>query len=219
MAKSPVDICNKALDLLGQCADIANIEVPTTDNERICARWYYDTLEFLLRRYMWNFAVWETQLPRDLQQKYYGYSGAYKLPEDFIRLVSIDGNKALNLIDYRLAGGYIFLNTDNDSIRFEYVRLIKNVTVYDSGFVQLLTLYLAANMAFRFTNKQTVVERLYKMIEIEEAKIVSTDGQEQPPKRIQYSRYKRARRGCKPQNYMFMKYPIKFATEDENASS
>lgn len=219
MAKSPVDICNKALDLLGQSADIANIETPTTDNEKICARWYYDTLEFLLRRYMWNFAVWETELPRDLQQEYYGYSGAYKLPADYLRLISINGNKALNLIDYKLAGGYVFLTSDNDSMRLEYIRLIDDVTVYDSGFKQLLTLYLAVNMAFRFTNKQTVVERLYRMIEIEEAKIVSTDGQEQPPQRIQYSKYKRARHGYKGRGYDFIKYPTKFAKEDDNASS
>lgn len=218
MSKTPVDICNKALDLLGQVADIGNIETPTTDNEKVCARWYSDTLGFLLRRYMWNFAVWSAELPKDLVAKYYGYSDAYKLPSDFVRLVSIDGNKALNLIDYKLAGGYLFLNGYGDSIHFEYIRLIKDVTEYDEGFKQLLTLYLAANMAFRFTNKQTVVERLYKMIEVEEAKIISIDGQEQPPTRIQYSKYRRARHGYTKRNN-FMTRPVKFVTEDDNASS
>lgn len=218
MSKTPVDICNKALDLLGQVADIGNIETPTTNNEQVCARWYYDTLGFLLRRYMWNFAVWGMELPKDLATSYYGYSDAYKLPSDFVRLVSIDGNKALNLIDYKLAGGYLFLNGYGDSINFEYIRLIKDVTKYDDGFKQLLTLYLAANMAFRFTNKQTVVERLYRMIEIEEAKIISIDGQEQPPRRVQYSKYKRARHGVTMRND-FMTHPVKFVTEDDNASS
>lgn len=218
MSKTPVDICNKALDLLGQVADIGNIETPTTNNEQVCARWYYDTLGFLLRRYMWNFAVWGMELPKDLATSYYGYSDAYKLPSDFVRLVSIDGNKALNLIDYKLAGGYLFLNGYGDSINFEYIRLIKDVTKYDDGFKQLLTLYLAANMAFRFTNKQTVVERLYRMIEIEEAKIISIDGQEQPPRRVQYSKYKRARHGVTMRND-FMTRPVKFVTEDDNASS
>ena len=218
MSKTPVDICNKALDLVGQVADIGNIETPTTNNEQVCARWYYDTLGFLLRRYMWNFAVWGMGLPKDLATSYYGYSDAYKLPSDFVRLVSIDGNKALNLIDYKLAGGYLFLNGYGDSINFEYIRLIKDVTKYDDGFKQLLTLYLAANMAFRFTNKQTVVERLYRMIEIEEAKIISIDGQEQPPRRVQYSKYKRARHGVIMRND-FMTRPVKFVTEDDNASS
>ena len=195
MSKTPVDICNKALDLLGQAADIGNIETPTTDNEKVCARWYNDTLGFLLRRYMWNFAVWSTELPKDLKARYYGYSDAFKLPSDFVRLVSINGEKALNIIDYKLAGGYLFLNGYGDSISFEYIRCIKDVTKYDDGFKQLFTLYLATNMAFRFTNKQTVVERLYRMIEIEEAKVISIDGQEQPPARIQYSKYRRARHG------------------------
>jgi len=220
MAKSPIDICNKALDLLGQEADIGNIETPTTDNEKICARWYPDTLKFLLRRYMWNFAVWDTELPQDLKTKFYGYERAYKLPQDFIRLIGLNGQKALQLIDYKLAGGYIFLNgcktddSSNNSIHLEYIRFIKDVTAFDSNFSYLLSLYLAVNMAYRFTNKQTNVERLYKMIEAEEAKIVSIDGQEQPPKRIQYSRYRRARHGYR-HDYDFMKRPVKFVSEDE----
>ena len=48
-------------------------------------------------------------------------------------------------------------------------------------------------MAYKKTAKQTVIDRLAKRIELAEAKIVSIDGQEKPPVRIQRSKYNRAR--------------------------
>lgn len=51
-----------------------------------------------------------------------------------------------------------------------------------------------------------------------QAKIISIDGQEQPPIRIQYSKYRRARQGFSI-NRDFMTRPVKFVSEDEDASS
>ena len=196
MAKSPIDICNKALDLLGQTADVGNIDKPTTENEQICARWYYDTLDFLLRRYVWNFAIARVEIARDVKNTpAFDYTDAYELPSDFVRLLAINGRGDLAHIDFDNANGFIMLNNHNaPSIELKYIERVTDVKKFDSGFVQLFALYLAMNMAFRFTNKQTTIERLSAWIEKEEAKIISTDGQEKPPKRIQHSKYGLARR-------------------------
>ncbi len=213
-AQTAVDICNKALDKLGQRADIGNIDTPTTDNEKVCARWYYDTLDFLLRRYVWNFAIKRAVIARDvLNTPAFDYSDAYALPADFIRLIAINGREDLNAMDYDMAGGFILLNADNeDNCRIKYISRVTDVKKFDSGFKQLLTLYLAANLSFRFTQKQTVMERLYKEIELEEAKIISIDGQERPPKRIQRSVYRRARRGSSRDIYAYR--PVKFVKDE-----
>lgn len=197
MANTQIDICNKALDLLGQAADIGNIEHPTTENEQICARWYWDTLDYVLRRYVWNFAIARKILPRDEQATPpFDYSDAYKLPSDNLRILAINGREDLGELDYDLAGGYLLLNNNGaDSLKLKYIKRVKDVTLFDSGFCQLVSLFMALNMAFRFTQKQTTLERLYRLIELEEAKIVSIDGQEHPPKRIQHSKYCRVRRG------------------------
>lgn len=220
MASSQNDICNKALDILGQRADIGNIETPTTENERVCARWYNDTLDFLLRRYVWNFAVARKIIARDMNATpEFDYKAAYKLPPDFVRFLSVNGFSGNSLLDYDIANGYIYLNTEDSSIKLKYIRRETDVSKFDSGFTQLLTLYLAVNMAYRFTNKQTVLDRLQKWIELEEAKIVSIDGQERPPKRIQRSRYRRARKGFY-NSYSYRTRPAVWAEEeDDNASS
>lgn len=219
MASSKNDICNKALDLLGQRADIGNIETPTTENEQICARWYDDTLDFLLRRYVWNFAITRKVIARDLKATpEFDFKSAYKLPPDFVRLLEINGYSANTPLDYDIASGYIFLNEEAPSIKLKYIRLETDVKKFDSGFVQLLTLYLAVNMAYRFTNKQTVLDRLQKWIELEEAKIVSIDGQEKPPKRIQRSRYRRARHGF-TNSYAYRTRPAVWADEEDNNAS
>lgn len=214
-AQTAVDICNKALDKLGQRADIGNIETPTTDNEKVCARWYYDTLDYLLRRYVWNFAIKRAAIPRDLlNTPEFDFTDAYELPSDFVRLLAINGREDLNNLDYDLAGGYLLLNAESeDSCKLKYISRVTDVKKFDSGFKQLLTLYLAANLSFRFTQKQTVMERLYKEIELEEAKIVSIDGQERPPKRIQYSQYRRARKRNSRDFYGYR--PVKWADDKE----
>lgn len=220
MAESPNDICNKALDLLGQRADIGNIETPTTENEKICARWYNDTLDFLLRRYVWNFAVTRKVIPRDVSgTPEFDYDSAYKLPADFVRLLEVNGGPISNNSREDLATGYILKNGTAPSIKIKYIRREKDVRKYDSGFKQLFSLYLATNMAYRFTNKQTVLDRLQKWIELEEAKIISIDGQERPPVRIQRSRYRRARHGFYS-SYEYRTRPAVWADrEDDNASS
>lgn len=219
MASSPNDICNKALDLLSQKADISNIVTPTTENERICARWYNDTLDFLLRRYVWNFAVTRKRIPRDVKgTPEFDFSSAYKLPEDFVRLLAINGRAISNDSFSDLASGYILLNGNAPSIKLKYIRRETNVRKFDSGFKQLLTLYLAVNISYRFTNKQTVLDRLQKWIELEEAKIVSIDGQERPPIRIQRSRYRRARHGfCN--SYEYRTRPAVWVDEEDSNAS
>lgn len=196
MANTPIDICNKALDLLGQVSDVANITTPTTENEVVCARWYYDTLDFLLRRYVWNFAIKRVVVARDIKNSPpFEYSDAYKIPSDFVRLLAINGRDDFANMDFDESGGFIFMNNNNaPSINLKYISRIEDVRKFDSGFSQLLTLYLALNLTYKFTQKQTTIERLLGWIDKEEAKIISIDGQERPPRRIQRSKYGRARR-------------------------
>ena len=52
---SSIDLCNLALDRLGQ-RPITAIELPSTDIEVVCARQYEQTKRALLRRFLFNFA-------------------------------------------------------------------------------------------------------------------------------------------------------------------
>lgn len=202
MAKTPEDICNVALDLLGEKSGVSNIETPETDVEHLCARHYVNVLEYLLRNYVWNFAKARKIISRDaLNTPEFDYSDAYRLPQDFVRLVNFNEYKSLIDVDFDLDGTHLLLNNGgNADVRLRYIKRVDDVTKFDAGFVHLFSLYLAVNMAYKKTSKQTVIERLVKLIEIAEAKIVSIDGQERPPERIQVSKYGRARRGARSAN-------------------
>jgi len=197
LSKSEVNICNKALDYLGQVADVGNIETPTTDNEKVFSRHYHDALDFVLRKYVWNFATHRTRIPRDENNTpEFDFSDAYKLPKDFVRLLSFAEYQTLVDVDFEVSNGYLLFNNGGQAdIKLRYIRRITEVSKFDAGFKKLFTYYLALDVAYKFTAKQTMIDRLYTLIGQEEAKIVSIDGQERPPRKIQYSKYARARRG------------------------
>lgn len=194
--KTPVDICNLAMDHLNEKDNISNIETPSTDNEILCSRHYHVVLEYVLRNYVWNFAKGRKVIMRDaLNTPPFDYSDAYILPDDFIRLLNFNNHESLIGVDYDVVGGHLLLNNDNSpSVNLRYIKRVDDVTKFDSGFVHLFSLYLALNMAFKKTGKQTLMDRLAKQIELVEAKIISIDGQERPPIRIQTSKYGRVRR-------------------------
>lgn len=193
--KTAVDICNMAMDHLNQKADISNIKSPVTENEILCARHYYHVLEYLLRNYVWNFAKGRKVIMRDaLNTPEFDFTDAYKLPNDFLRLISYNDHENLIGLQFDIVGEHLLLNNNNSpDVRLRYIKRVDDVKLFDSGFVELFSLYLALNLAYKKTAKQTVIDRLAKRIELAEAKIVSIDGQEKPPVRIQRSKYNRAR--------------------------
>jgi len=196
VSTSAVAICNKALDLLGQKGEVTNIETPRTEQEIIFARHYDDTRQMVLRKYVWNFATERKRINRDpLNSPDFDYTDAYKLPNDFIRLLSFDDYQSLCEVEYELSGGYLLLNNNGAaSIRLRYIKDVTDVHKFDPGFKYLFSLYLAAAVAYKFSQKQTVLQRIYELIGVEEAKIISIDGQERPPRRVQRSKYLNARK-------------------------
>lgn len=193
--KTAVEICNMAMDHLNQKADISNIKSPVTENEILCARHYHHVLEYLLRNYVWNFAKGRKVIMRDaLNTPEFDFTDAYKLPNDFLRLISYNDHENLIGLQFDIVGEHLLLNNNNSpDVRLRYIKRVDDVKLFDSGFVELFSLYLALNLAYKKTAKQTVIDRLAKRIELAEAKIVSIDGQEKPPVRIQRSKYNRAR--------------------------
>lgn len=62
-ATSEVDVCNMALSYLGQKL-IVSISPPTTALEQMCALWYVNVRQEVLRKYaIWNFCKVQTNIP------------------------------------------------------------------------------------------------------------------------------------------------------------
>lgn len=193
-----VDICNLALDRLGQ-RPITSIDSPTTEVEYICARHYHATRQELLRSFIFNFAkkydTWEKSTDHTPE---FTYTSAFYLPDDFIRLcqigdITIGAQIAGKLFD--IVENYLYTSSDEDGdLKVVYIKDAKNPTEFDPLFTRLLVLMLARNMAYKFTLKNTFVNKLEDEVEKLELRAAAISGQEKPPIRIQNSNLVAVRR-------------------------
>lgn len=188
---APVDICNLALDIMGE-APIASIDDPETEKEELMARWYDTTRRAVLRKYLWNFA----QKWRVLARTGAGegeYADAYALPNDFVRLNGVGEHKDRPYEEFELGEGVLYASKGN-SISIRYNRDVTNVAKFDPLFVNLFALRLARATAFQITKKKSMVEIIDGLLKQAEPESASVDGQERKPIRIQNSKYLAARR-------------------------
>lgn len=195
---SDVHICNLALDRLGIPA-IASIETPTTANEDVCERHYAPTRREILRKYVFNFSKKLTLLTADANKvPAFGFATAYNLPNDFVRLMAL-GDVTVNADTpaslYDLSEGYIFTDVgdEDDGLKMQYIYDAVTISKYDPLFVRLFVLQLAANMAYKFTLKPSLIAGLLQELQMVEVKAAAIAGQEKPPRRVERSRW-RARR-------------------------
>lgn len=199
---SDVDVCNLALDLLN-VGQITSIETPKNTTEETCARWYDQTRRSALRRHPWNFAGKRTILAPDATDPPFGYSAQFTLPTDYIRIMYL--NESVIQFDnpipshrYTVEDGKILIGSiigqDPTQVQLIYVSNFTNVPQMDPSFIDYLSTLLAQNLSYKFTQQNSAVERVNALMEQAEARARAMDGQENPPRRIERSRNRRARR-------------------------
>ena len=199
-----VHICNLALDRLGQ-RSISSIDNPTTDTETICARHYPTTRREMLRRYIFTFSKkYATLTASTTKTPAFGFSHAYALPNDFIRLLALGDvtiNDDLEPGLYDISEGYIFTSAaDGGALNIQYVYDAKDVTKFDSLFVRLLALHLAANMAYKFTKLNSLINAIRDDAADAALAAAAVSGQEKPPRRKERSRIIAMRRNLGGRN-------------------
>lgn len=205
-AVSPVDLCNLALDRLGQ-DPIASILAPQTAREDICARWYDPTRKELLRDYIFNFSRKPSILtlapnaPVDPN-----FANAFPLPVDLIRLLTI-GDRILYggntpTLFFNISQGFIYTDSgviasqgvQTPGLLIEYTFDATNVVQFDVSFKTVLWLQLARRMAYKFKPSSTLLKDLDVELEAARMKAAAVSGQEKPPRRVQRSRVRDVRR-------------------------
>ena len=190
-----VELCNMALDLL-KAGTITNIRDPKTGPETICARWYDTTRRQVLRAHPWNFAKARTTLSRNATDPEFGYADKYALPNNFIRLRFIgDEAEPLTQTDYQIEGGFIYIdNGGNASLDIGYVKDELVVSKYDELFKRYLATQMAYNMAYVFSGKTTLRTDLQTVLADIRIEARAINGQDNPPRRVTYSKFIGARR-------------------------
>lgn len=193
---SAVDVCNLALDLLKQDA-ITSIDAPTGGTDVICARWYDHVRRAVLRKHPWNFAGTRATLAANATAPAFGYSQAYDLPNDFIRLLTI-GDDTLNDLQnaYQIEDNQLLYSAaDSSSLKIRYVYDFTNVALMDPLFVDVLAAELALRIAFKVTGSDEAGDKIKEHLKLIAPEAYAIDGQERPPIRIQRSKFLDRRRG------------------------
>jgi hypothetical protein len=140
---TPTDICNMAISRLGQpkINDIAENSAAAI----ACRDHFEPVRDALLRGHPWNFATTRADLAEG-DTPAYGWSRSFILPDDFLRLNTVNGVEASRCeADYSLTFRTIYSNAD--TLQVTYVKRIEDTTLFDPLFIEAFVLKLAAAIA------------------------------------------------------------------------
>ncbi len=169
---STVDICNGALNQLGATTILSLTE--DSKNARLCNSRFTQVRDAVFRSHPWNCLQKRVELAADTTAPAWGFSYAYTLPADCLRLLRIldyDSN-------YKVEGRKILSNTS--TMKILYVARITDPNEYDELLRETLSASLAADIAFAITSNNTTATNMYNLFQ-DKLKVVmfvdSTEGQ------------------------------------------
>ena len=171
---SVVDICNKALDKLGQ-NPITSLQ-DGNKSANLCLRNWELIRDEVLRAHPWNFAVKRDSLAADAgSTPSWGFTKSFPLPSDCLRLIEL---KDSNRFDYELEGRDILC--DESVLYIRYIRKITDPNQYDSMFVEVVAARLAVELCEPLTQSNTKRKVADKALEKAWTTARSVDAQENP---------------------------------------
>lgn len=186
-----VSICSNALLMLGaqtinDFADQLNL-----DRAKLCANLYPTVRDDMLRSHPWNCAIKRAVLAPDAATPSFGYDQSFELPADFMRVLEV-GASGIQ-IDYLVEGRTIQANTTVLELRYVFRNEVEST--WDASLVKLVTLAMAAALAYPVTQSSALQQSLEQKLELATRKARAVDGQEDPPQTLGDERLYAARFG------------------------
>lgn len=151
---SVVEICNKALSLLGQETIVS---LDDTSPQAYACRTHWPLLrDEVLRGHKWNCATKRANLGRLTQTPSFEYNYYYQLPADYLMITEIVPKQ-----EFEIEAGLLLCNSDSVSIK--YVRAEDDSTKYDSQLSAAFSFLLAAELAYQTTSSASLSEGFRKI--------------------------------------------------------
>ena len=169
---SVVDICNGSLNQLGATTILSLTE--DSKNARLCNSRFTQVRDAVFRSHPWNCLQKRVELAADTDAPAWGFSFAYTLPADCLRLLRIldyDSN-------YKVEGRKILSNTS--SMKILYIGRITDPNEYDESLRETLSAALGADIAFAVTSNNQTATNMYNLFQdkLKDARFIdSTEGQ------------------------------------------
>ena len=173
---SVVDICNGSLNQLGASTILTLTE--DSKNARLCNSRYTQVRDSVFRSHPWNCLQKRVEIAVDTTAPAWGFSFAYTLPADCLRLLRIldyDSN-------YKVEGRKILSNTS--SMKILYIGRVTDPNEYDELLRETLSAALAADIAYGITSSNPVSEKMNTLFQdkLRDARFVdATEGQNNAP--------------------------------------
>jgi hypothetical protein len=138
-----IDICNLALARLGCRFNVASLTEDSAEG-RACALIYSVARDAALRRHDWSFATTRLALT-DLGTPPDDWSYRYALPADCLKVRQLLLPPGAKPSPFEVAGRELYSNLAEATLI--YTKRVTDATLYDPGFIELLILKLAAELA------------------------------------------------------------------------
>ena len=162
MIVSDVNICNLALDHLNQ-KNITSLEENTKESKK-CKQWYELIRKSLLTNLNASFSIHRAALPEIKDYvPVYGYEKAFAIPKDCLQILNL-GNPVDNEF-YQIEGNYFYCDKSIKNVNIRYIKDIKDVSMFDSEFIELFALTLAEAICTPLTEdleKRNMLRQLRK---------------------------------------------------------
>lgn len=175
MAVSEVTICSNALLMLG--GNPINDLSENTDGAILAANLWPQVRDEVLRSHPWNCATKRVVLAPEVSAPEFDYSHQFILPGDWLRTVSC-GMRGYEH-DYRVEGGRILAN--RNVLYLRYIWRNEVVASWDSILIHVMTLAMAARMAYGITKSTSMEAQRIQEYEMALRHAKAVDGQEDPP--------------------------------------
>lgn len=173
-----VSICSNALLMLG--AQTINSLDEDLDRARIASGLYATVRDDMLRAHPWNCAIKRLRLAPLSAAPAFGYRYQFQLPGDCLRVLSIQNSGCE--VDHRVEGRVLL--SDSASIDLRYVFRNEVEGTWDASLVDVMTLAMAARMAYAITSSSSESQSRKQDLEFALRKARAVDGQEDPPETL-----------------------------------
>ena len=166
----PDVITAKAITLLGtSMASLDNSKLNLAVSLYVLAR------DEVLRAYSWNFAVKRSAALAATTAPNFGYTYAYTLPADYLRVLELYGSTS----PWRVEGGVLL--TDDITAKVKYIAQITDTTKFSASFTNALLYNLASKLAIAFTGNVGISTQNYDLYQKTVAEAKLADAQEAVP--------------------------------------
>lgn len=146
---SEVDICNRALQILGAKRIVSLTQ--DSVNGRACNTAYASLRDAELRAHPWNFAIKRASLPAASPAPATGgRQNSFPLPPDFLHLLDPYPELLLNTLDWQIEGQAISSN-DTGPLAIRYIWQVTDPNMMDPLFREALSNRLALGICEELT--------------------------------------------------------------------